>query len=132
MMPAEKESYDSTYVFSADRQEEVKAIYQKYASAKKKPRSAEDEKMEQLRHLDRSVAQRGTIAALLTTVCGAVTHACGIAMMESETMFAPGTVIAILGLAVFLGSYPAYCLAAGRQRRRVEAQILQLCRELMK
>ncbi|MGN1020769.1 MAG: hypothetical protein ACI4O7_10410 [Aristaeellaceae bacterium] len=131
-MTPDRERYDATYVFSADRQEEVRKIYQKYAPAQKKPRSGEDEKLEQLRQLDRSVARRGAAATLVTLLCGTVCHGAGIAMVQCGSWFVPGTAVAFLGLVLFLAAWPVYCLAAGRQRRRVEAQILQLCRELMK
>ncbi|MGN0802055.1 MAG: hypothetical protein ACI4MF_05605 [Candidatus Faecivicinus sp.] len=53
-------------------------------------------------------------------------------MIQSETTFALGTAIAILGLALFLAVHPVYNRVCKMQRRRVEARILQLCRELMK
>ena len=127
-------SYDSTYVFSAERQEEVRKIYQKYAPRKgsAKPPSGEEEKMEQLRRLDRSVTRAGSAAALLTGLCGAVIHGVGTSLIRGETTFLPGTALALAGLALFLAAYPVYCFVVKKQRRRVEAQILTLCRELMK
>lgn len=133
-MERKKRPYDSTYVFSADQQEEVKRIYEKYAPREEggKVLSEEEEKMEQLRKLDRSVTKAGRFAALATGLGGGVVHGIGTAMIQGETMFVPGTVIAIVGVALFLAAYPVYSFAAKKQRRRVEAQILKLCRELMK
>lgn len=133
-MEQKKGTYDSTYVFSADQQEEVKKIYRKYATPeqKKQTSSEEDGKMELLRKLDRSVTTPGIIAALLTGICGAAIHGIGMAWIQGGTMFAPGTVIAIVGLLLFLVSYPVYGIVVKKRRRKVEAQILTLCRELMK
>lgn len=127
-------TYDSTYVFSTDRQEEVKKIYQKYSlqTGSKKTPSEEDEKMELLRKLDKSVTRAGAIAAILTGICGAVVHGIGTALIQEETMFALGTVIAIAGLLLFLVSYPIFCIVVKKRRQKVEAQILALCKELMK
>lgn len=126
--------YDAAYVFSSDQQEEVRKIYQKYSVREggRRSLSGEEEKMERLRRLDRSVTRAGNAAALVTGLCGAVIHGGGIALVRGETMFALGTAVAIAGLVLFLASYPVYGLAVKKQRRRVETQILKLCEELMK
>ncbi|MGN0203598.1 MAG: hypothetical protein ACI4BB_03570 [Coprococcus sp.] len=133
-MDRKREMYDSTYVFSTDQQEEVKKIYQKYLPLEKGKNalSEEEEKMEKLRKLDKSVTRAGTMASLITGIGGALVHSIGITLVQSRSMFALGTVIAIIGLIFFLVSYPVYCFVVKKQRRRVEAQILKLCDELMK
>lgn len=133
MQPMEKKTgaYNATYVFSTEQQE-VKRIYQKYSSWERKPLSEEEEKMAQLRRLDRSVTRAGTIAAILTGIGGAAVHGIGIAMVQGAAMFALGTVVAIVGLALFLVSYPVFCAVEKKRRRKVEVQILKLCKELMK
>lgn len=133
-MEHKRGTYDSAYVFSTDRQEEVRKICQKYSprDGNGKALSEEDGKMERLRRLDRSVARSGTLAALLTGACGAVIHGLGTVLIRNEATFAPGTALALAGLALFLAAYPVYCAAAKKQRRRVEAEILKLCKELMK
>ncbi|MGM9605017.1 MAG: hypothetical protein ACI3XG_08115 [Faecousia sp.] len=126
--------YDSTYVFSSDQQKEVEKIYQKYLTPEneKKTLSEEEEKMEQLRKLDRSVAQCGSFAGFGAGFGGAVLHGIGTALFQNETMFLLGTVIAFAGLLLFLAAYPIYSYAVKKRRRKVEAQILKLCKELMK
>lgn len=128
------ESYDSTYVFSSDQQLEVRKIYQKYSSSRENIQapSEEEEKMMRLRKLDRSVAKCGNFAASGAGFGGALIHGIGTALIQNETMFMPGTVIAIAGLLLFLSTYPIYSYAVKKRRRKVEAQILILCRELMK
>lgn len=133
-MEQKETDYDSIYVFSAEQQEEIKRIYRKYLppDEKRKKPPEEEEKLTQLRKLDNSVTKAGTITALLNGLCGAVLHGAGTTLIRDETMFAPGTAIAMAGLAIFLASYPVYCFVAKKQRRRVESQILTLCDELMK
>ena len=99
---------------------------------KEKKPPEEEEKLAELRKLDNSVTRSGTIAALLTGLCGATLHGMGTTLTQDETMFVLGTVIAIAGLAILLASYPIYCFAVKKQRRKVESQILKLCDELMK
>lgn len=133
-MEQKETDYDSIYVFSAEQQEEIKKIYQRYLlpEEKRKRPQEEEEMLAQLRKLDNSVTKAGTIAALLNGLCGAVLHGAGTTLIQNETMFALGTVIAMAGLAIFLASYPVYCFVAKKQRRKVESQILILCDELMK
>lgn len=128
------ETYDSTYIFSAEQQEEVKKIQQKYSSPdqNKKDLSAEEEKMERLRKLDKSVTNCGTIAALIDGAIGAIVHGIGIALVQRKDIFMLGSVIAVGGLTLFLLAYPVYSYVAKRQRQRVEPEILKLCKELLK
>ena len=51
------------YTYSAPQQEEIKRIRQKYLPK-------EEDKMEQLRRLDQSAAQKGTAAALIAGILG--------------------------------------------------------------
>lgn len=127
-------TYDSTYVFSSDQQIEVRKIYQKYSSLgeNKQAPSEEEEKMMRLCKLDRSVTQCGNFAAFGASIGGAMIHGTGTALIQNETMFTLGTVFVIAGLALFLSTYPIYSYAVKKRRRKVEAQILKLCKELMK
>lgn len=128
------EGCTSTYVFSARRQEEVKKLYEKYAPPEQNRQapSEEEEKLERLRRLDQSVTRRGAAAAAVAGGLGAAAHAGGIILIQGEDTFVLGTVVALVGLVLFLLTYPACCLAAKRQRNRVEPEILKLCKELLK
>lgn len=133
-MEHEGKTYDASYVFSSEQQAEVKAIYQKYSHSEENRQalSAEEEKMAELRRLDRSVTRSGAYAALSAGLGGAVIHGIGTALIQNETMFVLGTVIAVAGLLLFLSAYPIHNHVVTMRRRKVEAQILKLCRELMK
>ncbi|MGM9608338.1 MAG: hypothetical protein ACI3XJ_12620 [Oscillospiraceae bacterium] len=128
------ETYDSTYVFSAEQQKEVKEIYQRYLPQEegKGTPSAEEEKLERLRKLDHSVTRYASTAALLDGVIGAAVHGAGISLVQGKDLFVSGTVIAVVGLILFLLAYPIYSCAAKKRRRKVEAEIIKLCEELMK
>lgn len=133
-MKHQTEAYTSTYVFSAEQQREVKQIYQRYLPQEKGKRtpSAEDEKLERLRRLDRSVTKYGAVAALLDGAIGAAVHGTGISLVQGKDLFVPGSAIAVVGLVLFLLAYPVYSYAAKKRRQKVEPEILKLCKELMK
>ena len=59
----EKEKDTFTYTYSAKQQEEIRNIRKKYL-----PR--EEEKMEQLRRLDRDTTRKGTVLSVLVGVIG--------------------------------------------------------------
>lgn len=123
-MEYKTEDYDSTYVFSAEQQEKVKRIQQKYLP--------QGDKMERLLILDKSVTRPGTIAAVVACIVGAVIHGAGCALISEELFFIPGTMIAVLGLLVLFSAYPIYRLIIKQQRERLAPQILDLCQELLK
>ena len=53
------------YTYSAERQQEIEAIRKKYLPK-------EEDKMEQLRRLDQSATQKGTMAAIVVGVISAL------------------------------------------------------------
>lgn len=64
MLKDHAQSFDSTYVFSSEQQQEVKKLYQKYVSQTDiSPSPTEKEKLTHLRTLDRSVTRFGLLAA---------------------------------------------------------------------
>lgn len=129
-----RQTCTSTYVFSARQQEEVRKIYQRYAlprESKPSP-SAEEQKLERLHRLDRSVFRLGILAALLHGCLGAAIHGAGIVLSQNTARFVPGMIIAVVGIVLFLFSFRVYSHIARKQRRKVEPEILRLCQELMK
>lgn len=118
-----------TYTYSASRQEELKRIREKYAA----PAEAED-KMEQLRKLDASVTKPGMIAALAVGIVSALVMGFGMCctMVWADTLFVPGIVIGLVGIAGVCAAYPLYAHITNKQRRRLAPEILRLTDELMK
>lgn len=98
----EKEKDTFTYTYSAKQQEEIRNIRKKYL-----PR--EEDKMEQLRRLDRDTTRKGTVLSVLVGVIGClllgVGMCCTMVWME---FFIPGVVIGLIGIAAVAAAYPLY------------------------
>lgn len=128
-----KETFNYTY--SAKQQEEIKNIRKKYAVP-------EEDKMEQLRKLDRGVTQKATMAAIIMGTVGALTMGFGMSLIMtdlSETLsflqkfdFFTGIVIGFVGMILVGFAYPLYNLTLKKEREKVSAEILRLTDELLK
>ena len=121
----EKETFHFTY--SAKQQEEIKNIRKKYL-----PKDAD--KMEQLRKLDQSVTQKGSMAAIIVGIIGALTLGIGMccAMVWMGELFIPGIIIGLIGIAIISAAYPLYNRIVKKEREKIAPEILRLTDELMK
>lgn len=115
------------YTYSSKQQEEIKQIRDKYISK-------EENKMEQLRKLDKSSTKPGTIAALILGIISALLLGIGMCctMVWTKTMFIPGIIIGVIGLAGISAAYPLYKRITKRQREKLAPEILRLADELRK
>ena len=118
-----------TYTYSATQQEEIKRIREKYA-----PPPREEDKMERLRKLDRDVTKPGLIAALAVGIVSTLVMGFGMCctMVWSETLFIPGIVIGIAGIAGVCAAYPLYIRVTKRRRDKLAPEIMRLADELIK
>ena len=116
-----------TYTYSAKQQEEIKRIRQKYLPP-------EEDKMEQLRRLDKSAAQKGTIAALVLGIIGVLLLGIGMscAMVWSAALFVPGIIIGVIGIVLIALANPVYNSITQKERERIAPEIMRLTDELMK
>ncbi|MBQ8512792.1 MAG: hypothetical protein IJ497_09270, partial [Clostridia bacterium] len=116
-----------TYTYSARQQEEIKRIRQKYLPP-------EEDKMEQLRRLDRSAAQKGNIAALVTGVIGMLFFGFGMScvMVWTGMLLIPGILAGIFGIVLMALANPVYHCITKKERERIAPEILRLTDELMK
>lgn len=124
------ETFKLTY--SAQQQEEIQAIRQKYT-----PR--EEDKMEQLRNLDRAVDKKATSRSIGVGVIGTLLLGLGMSLAMSDfgatlgsVAFLVGIVVGLLGIAVLCCAYPLYVHILKKERQRIAPQILKLTDELMK
>ncbi|MBQ7870569.1 MAG: hypothetical protein IJ357_00300 [Oscillospiraceae bacterium] len=122
----EHENETFNYTYSAQQQEELQRIRKKYLPP-------EEDKMEQLRRLDRAVTQKGTTAALVVGVIGTLLLGLGMscAMVWMGDWFLPGIIIGLVGIALIALAYPLYNRIARRERERVAPEILRLTEELL-
>lgn len=121
----DKETFNYTY--SAKQQEEIKNIRKKYLSQ-------EEDKMEQLRRLDRSVMKKGTAVSLIVGIFGALVMGIGMCcvMVWMGKWFIPGIVIGIVGIGIVSLAYPLNNHITRKEREKIAPKIIRLTDELMK
>lgn len=120
-----KESFH--YAYSAKQQEEIKKIQRKYMVQ-------EEDKMEQLRRLDKSVTQKANAISLAIGILGALIMGLGMSctMVWQEQWFIPGIVIGIVGIGLVSLAYPIYTHITKKEREKIAPEILRLSEELLK
>ncbi len=122
-MENKKETFEYTY--SAKQQQEIESIRKKYLPK-------EEDKMEQIRKLDREAERPGMIASLATGVIGALILGVGMCctMVWGESLFVLGIFVGVLGIVLTAAAYPLYKKVTKVQREKVAEQILMLTNEL--
>ena len=122
-----EESKKFSYTYSAREQEEIKAIRQKYM-----PQT--ENKMEQLRRLDKSVTRKGTVVASILGGIGVLFLGIGMSctMVWGDFLFVPGVIIGIMGVIGIAVAYPLYLKIIKKQREKMAPQIMKLTDELMR
>lgn len=128
-----EEAFQFTY--SAKEQEEIKNIRKKYLVQ-------EEDKMEQLRKLDRSVGQKATVISLVFGIVGALVLGTGMSLamtdlgavfgMSQMVALVVGIIIGLCGMIPVGLAYPVYNKVLKKERERVAPEILRLSDELMK
>lgn len=121
----EKETF--SYTYSAKQQEEIRYIREKYLPK-------EEDKMEQLRRLDRSVTQKGTTVSLIVGIIGALIFGIGMCctMVWEESLFIVGIIVGIVGIVLISLAYPLYLHITKKERQKIAPEIMKLTDELMK
>ena len=116
------------YTYSASQQAEIKSIREKYM-----PPTEEEDKMERLRRLDRSVTKTGTAVSILVGIVSTLVLGVGMCCtMVWEGLMLPGIVIGIVGIIGIISAYPLYIHVTKKQREKVAPEIIKLSDELMK
>ena len=126
-MENQNKSETFSFTYSAKEQEEVKRIRQKYVPG-------EEDKMEQLRRLDKSVTQKGTMLSIIIGIAGALLLGVGMSctMVWKGGLFIPGIIIGILGIGIIAVAYPIYNYVTRKERQKIAPEILRLTEELLK
>ena len=132
-----KENEAFCYTYSAKEQEEIKNIRKKYTT----PEVSED-KMERLRRLDKSVADKATRKSLIVGIIGALIMGTGMSLVMTDLgeIFGAyqnaalyiGILVGIVGIVLVGYAYPVYNRVLKKERERIAPEILQLTEELMK
>ena len=117
------------YTYSAREQEEIKRIREKYA-----PPAREEALMEQLRKLDASATRTANIVAFTLGIISILIMGVGMCCTTvwADTLFIPGILIGIAGIAGMMIVYPIYKGMVKRKREKLAPEIMRLSEELMK
>lgn len=116
------------YTYSAKQQAEIETIRKKYAP----PTSTED-KMEQLRRLDAGVTRKATIYSIIIGLIGTLIMGIGMSctMVGQNSLFIPGIIIGVIGIAVLSAAYPVFMKLLKKEREKIAPEILKLTDELL-
>lgn len=120
-----KNSFEYTY--SAPEQAEIKRIRQKYVSNK-------ENKIEQLRRLDRMATEKGAVVSLVFGILGILLLGIGMSLVLvfQELYFIPGVILGVIGLVGIILAYPMYTHIIRKERERIAPEIIRLTDELLK
>lgn len=115
-----------SYTYSAKQQEEIKNIRKKYLSP-------EEDKMEQLRRLDKSVTQKASVVSLVLGIVGTLLLGVGMSCtLVWQEWFILGIAVGVVGIAVLSLAYPVYNRIIKKERQKIAPEIMRLTDELMK
>lgn len=122
-MENEKETFEYTY--SAEQQAEIKKIRDKYLPKK-------EDKLEQIRKLDRSATQKGTMVGIIVGLTGCLVFGTGLslALVVGMDMFLPSLCLGFFGIIGMAGAYPLYKKITEKERKRIAPKILALTEEI--
>lgn len=121
----EKKTY--SYSYSADENNEIKRIREKYLEPDER-----ETKLEQLRRLDASVHKYAVAASLTVGIIGALILGFGLSCIMVYAWFVTGITAGIIGIALTAIAYPVYKLKAEKTKKEIAPLIIKLTDELIK
>lgn len=115
------------YSYSSKQQDEVEAIKRKYMPK-------QEDKLEQLRKLDKSAETPGTVVGLILGIIGTLVMGTGMScvMVWMDSLFVVGILLGLLGMVMIASAYPVYKMITKKQREKIAPMILALSEELLK
>lgn len=113
--------------FNANNNDRAKA-----QSIQKQYLSREDNKMEQLKRLDRKVKTPGKVMATSLGIAGALIMGAGMSFVMVWENMTTGLVLGIPGMLVALLAFPSYALITGSRKKKYADEIIKLSDTLIK
>ncbi len=112
-----------TYTYSAENEEELKKIVEKY-----RPTDEKTTLMDEVRRLDKSVPFKGTITSIIVGILGTMTLGIGMSMifLGSGGNFVAGIIVGFIGICIISAAYPVYKKLYLKEKERVAPQILSM------
>ncbi len=130
-----KEKNNFQFTYSAQEQEEIQKIRQKYSHK-------EETDIERLRRLDQSVTQKAQVVSLIFGIIGALILGFGMSLIMSElgaalglfgtSAIVAGVIVGIVGGVLVCLAYPMYQIVTKKERAKVAPEILKITEELLK
>ncbi len=116
-----------TYMYSASQQDEIMRIRKKYAIY-------EEDRLVQLKRLDRSVSLPGIIVSIIVGTAGALVFGTGLScvLVWPDLWFTAGIVTGVAGIIMMILAYPLYSIITKKRRQKLGPVILSLTEELLK
>ena len=114
------------YTYSSKRQKEIEDIRKKYIQK-------EEDKLETLRRLDKSVEKPGTVWALIIGIIGTLIMGAGMSCTmvgSTAILLIVGIIVGIIGMLILSVAYPVYKIVTKKQREKIAEQVLALTEEL--
>lgn len=113
------------YTYSAEQQAEIKRIREKYLPKK-------EDKLEQIRRLDKSATKKGTIIGIIVGLAGCLVFGAGLSLVlvVGMDMLLPSLVLGFWGIIGMIAACPLYKKITKEERARIAPQILALTDEL--
>ena len=134
-MENKHETFTYTYSAKENDQSEVQRIRKKYLPQ-------EEDKMEKLRRLDRSVVQKAQITALTIGLVGTIFLGFGMSLAMTtlgeilgshrNMSMVIGIIVGLLGMGILVTAYPIHQVVIKRERKKIAPEIMKLTEELMK
>lgn len=134
-MENKNENLSFRFVYSAEEQDELRKIRQKYLSQ-------EEDRMNLIRKLDNSVTQKATMFSIIIGVIGALVMGSGMSLImtdlgtwlgfNSVLGLILGIILGFIGMVFVALAYPVYSKVLRTEREKIAPQILKLTEELMK
>ena len=116
-----------TYEYKASKNAEVEKIKSKYL-----PPAAVDERLEQLKKLDKSCERPGQIAAIIVGILGTAVFSFGMVALFGHQKYMSGVLISMLGLIIMAMAVPVFYAITKKQRKRIAPKILKISEEIEK
>lgn len=121
----EKKTY--SYSYSADENNEIKRIREKYTEPDER-----ETKLEQLRRLDASVHKSAVSLSLTVGIIGALLLGFGMSCIMVYNWFIVGIITGIIGIILTVLAYPVYKIKAEKTKKEIAPLIIKLTDELIK
>lgn len=122
-MYQENQKYVNAYNGAENR--EVEEIVKKYV-----PKTDSETAAEKIKKLDTAVEKKACILSVTIGVLGALVLGIGMCctMIWHQTMFVPGIIIGVAGIAAVACAYPVYRKKAAKERQKIASTVLELSR----